>query len=165
MNKTIGFVALSIENDQQSKFILDTINRLSIAAPFLDHILFNSYYFSNITSFNSFATLHINEAKYFKGPIICFTLKDMIFLSDCISKQKIFICNNNEWTHSITNQPTDYLTMQLTRYNELYKYYVSSNDLLCTTSSVFKPLLDICWKSSVLLPESNPESIYEYIKL
>lgn len=165
MNKTIGFVALSIENDQQSKFILDTINRLSIAAPFLDHILFNSYYFSNITSFNSFATLHINEAKYFKGPIICFTLKDMIFLSDCISKQKIFICNNNEWTHSITNQPTDYLTMQLTRYNELYKYYVSSNDLLCTTSSVFKPLLDICWKSSILLPESNPESIYEYIKL
>ena len=165
MNKTIGFVALNIENDEQSKFILDTINRLSIAAPFLDHILFNSYYFSNITSFNSFATLHINEAKYFKGPLICFTLKDMIFVSDCISKQKIFICNAPEWTETINNQPKDNLTLRLTRHNELHKYYVENNDILCTTVKDFKPLLDICWKPSILLPDNTPESIYEHIKL
>lgn len=165
MNKTVGFLALNIENNEQSKFVLDTINRLSLAAPFLDHILFNSYYFSNITSFNYFATLHINEAKYFKGPIICFSLQDMIFLSGCISKQKIFLCNTNEWTSFVNQQPSDRQSLNLTKYQELNRYYNSNNDLLCTTIPEFKPLLDICWKPSVLLSSEHPEAIYEHIKL
>lgn len=164
MNKTIGFVALNIEDNEQSKLILDSIDRLSKAAPYLDHILFNTYYFTNLSSsFGSFATLHINEAKYFKGPLVCFTLKDMEFVSGCISNQKIFIANSAEWVPYTSDPNRDPMNQHLSRYDELRKLYVSENNLLCTNSSEIKGLLDICWKNSVLL--SPIESIYEYIKL
>jgi len=163
MNKTVGFVALSIEDTEQSKFILDSIDRLSRAAPYLDHILFNTYYFTNLSSFNNFATLHINEAKYFKGPLVCFTLKDMEFVSQCISNQKIFIPSNAEWLSFSQNPNSDPLNPNLSKYEELRKLYVTNNDLLCTISPDLKGLLDICWKNSILL--SPPESLYEYIKL
>jgi hypothetical protein len=163
MNKTLGFLALSIENTEQSKFVLETIDRLSKAAPFMDHILFNTYYFTHMSPFNNFATLHINEAKYFKGPIVCFTLKDMVFLTECISKQKIFLTNTDEWSTAIQAPRNNYQNDRLSQYKELYNLYVESNDLLCTTCSELHPLLDICWKKSLLL--SNVESIYEYIKL
>jgi hypothetical protein len=165
MNNTLGFLVTSIENNEQSKFILETINRLSLAGPFIDHVLFNSFYNHNITSFNHFATLHINEAKYFKGPMICFSLNDMIFLNECIAKQKIFWVAEIEWPSAINNQTNNYQSVKLKKYEELKKIYVDQNDILCSSSANLKNILDICWKSSLLIPDNTPEAIYEYIKL
>lgn len=167
MKQTLGFLATSIEDSTKSKFIIDIINKFSGFAPYLDHILFNSYYNILNRDINKFATLHLNEAKYFTGPIITFNLSDALFLKQCISKQKILFITEPEWVDSINlaNDGNSYEKTQLMQYRSLRDIYINSMDLLITNTQELKQLIDICWKPSVLITENEYEKIYENIQL
>ena len=163
MNNTLGFIALDIEDNPRSKFVVNMINNLSDSAPYMDHILFNSYYQFLPQESNKFATLHINEAKYFTGPLVAFSLKDAMFLKQCISNKKIFFIIEPEWTTSIHPKSENYESMKMMQYSTLRDVYVDSMDILCTNNSDLKNIIDICWKESFLIPDSACEKLYEQL--
>jgi hypothetical protein len=163
MNNALGFIAINIEDNPQSKFTVDMINKLSDSAPYMDHILFNSYYQFLPKESNRFATMHINEAKYFTGPLVAFSLKDALFLKQCISNKKIFFMIEPEWMKSIHVESENYENMKLMQYATLRDIYVDSIDILCTNNPDLKNIVDIAWKESVLVPDSECEKLYEYL--
>lgn len=163
MNNTLGFIALDIEDNPRSKFVVDMINKLSDSAPYMDHVLFNSYYQFLPKENNKFATLHINEAKYFTGPLVAFSLKDALFLKNCISNKKIFFIIEPEWAKTIHAQAENYENMKLMQYTALREIYVDSIDILCTNNPDLKNIIDICWKESFLIPDSACEKLYEHL--
>lgn len=165
MNKTLGFLSTNIEDSAQSKFIINTINALSDCAPYLDHVLFNSYYQILSQTPNRFATLHINEAKYFTGPLITFSLKDAVFLKQCISKQKIFFITEPEWLKAVHPSSENYETTQLMQYMTLRDIYVDSMDLLVTHNTNLQEIVSLCWKDSVFIDPNKYEQLYEHIQL
>lgn len=163
MNNALGFISLDIEDNPRSKFVVNMINNLSDAAPYMDHILFNSYYQFLPQENNKFATLHINEAKYFTGPLVAFSLKDAMFLKQCISNKKIFFIIEPEWTTSIHPKSENYESMKMMQYSTLRDVYVDSMDILCTNNPDLKNIIDICWKESFLIPDSECEKLYEQL--
>lgn len=165
MNKTLGFLSTSIDDSPQSKFIINTINSLSSSAPYLDHILFNSFYQASASTNNQFATLHINEAKYFPGPMITFSLKDALFLKQCISKQKIMFVLEPEWLTAVHPSSDNYENTQLMQYMTLRDVYVDSMDLLITHNPELKEIVSLCWKDPVLIDINKYEQLYEHIQL
>jgi hypothetical protein len=112
---------------------------------------------------NKFATLHINEAKYFTGPLVAFSLKDAMFLKQCISNKKIFFIIEPEWATSIHPKSENYESMKMMQYTTLRDIYVDSIDVLCTNNPELKNIIDICWKESFLIPDSECEKLYEHL--
>lgn len=165
MKNSIGFVVPSIEDDEKSNKILGIIDKISSSTPYLDCVVFNSFYSHYSPMINKFGVLHLNEAKFFLGPIIAFDLASMLFLKSCITSYKIFFPLELEWqkyvnfNHS-TNDP-DY--EKLSQYFGLRELYIN-NSLLITENPEHKKILDICWKESLMI-ENNYEKIFEHIKL
>jgi hypothetical protein len=167
MKKTIGFICPIIDETPHSSFIINYINQLSSIKPYMDFILFNSTYNRSDLLINKFGVLHLNEAKFFLGPMMAFDLTSMLFLKNCISNQKIFFDLDHEWTvktniENLTNNIDD---KKFLGYFDLKDMYVTSNDLLVINDEEYKNLTDSCWKTSILIKDSEYEKIFEHIKI
>jgi hypothetical protein len=166
MKNSIGFVVPSVEENEKSKNILNIIDRISSSTPYSDCVVFNSLYSNYSPMINKFGVLHLNEAKFFLGPMIAFDLASMLFLKSCVTSHKIFFPLELEWQKYVNfnhdvNDP-DY--EKLSQYFGLRELYVN-NSLLVTDNIEHKKILDLCWKESLIIENNNYEKIFEYIKL
>lgn len=151
-NNTIGFLIVDVKPEHHD--IISHINNISKSRPFVDCVLFNSNYNHLYMSINDFYTLHLNEAKYFRGPIIVFDHSSCEFLLNCISKQKIL------WMQeSIRNEI--FIDKD---FNDIYNKYSKLDTILCEDEETHK-ILNTLWKQSILLREINYEEIISNIQL
>ena len=151
-NNTIGFLIIDVRPDDQN--IINHINNLSKIRPFIDFVLFNSNYSHLYMSINNFYTLHLNEAKYFRGPIMVFDDKSCEFLLNCISKQKIL------WMQ----EPVTNKTIIDKDFHNTYNKYSKLDTIFCENEETHK-ILNTLWKQSILLEEIDYEQIISNIQL
>lgn len=153
MKHTLGFLSIEMNEDTESSFIVNYINNLALQYPYIDMILFNSVYKRVDESNNKFAVIHINEAKFFTGPIVAFNLKNMLFLKKCIGK-KIFYSLRPEWTATGN-----------VNYKDLKSLYSDSPDVLVIPSDQYKELYSLCWRDPIVMEPSDYEKVIEYAGL
>jgi hypothetical protein len=151
-NNTLGFLSIDIRPDHQE--LIDHINNLSSLRPFNDCVLFNNNYNHLYMYVNNFYTLHINEAKYFKGPIVVFDDISCDFLLNCISKQKIL------WMQ----EPIKDKKLFLNNYDVNYRKYSLLDTIICEDIETYN-ILKTLWKEPILLTEIDYEKILSNIQL
>lgn len=151
MNQSIGFLSIEIGTDTESNFIVNYINSLAANFPYTDMILFNSVYNRVDNSINRFSAIHINEAKFFTGPIIAFNLKNMLFLKHCIGK-KIFYALRPEW---------DALSKNI-NYQDLKSLYVDTPDVLFVPTEKDAEIFSLCWKEPIVLEPKDYLKVGDY---
>lgn len=151
MNQSIGFLAIELGTDTESNFIVNYINSLAAHFPYTDMILFNSVYNRVDNSINRFATIHINEAKFFTGPIIAFNLKNMLFLKHCIGK-KIFYALRPEWDGLAKN----------INYQDLKSLYVDTPDTLFVPTEKDAEIFSLCWREPIVLEPKDYSKVGDY---
>lgn len=153
MKQTLGFLSIEMNDDTESKFIVDYINNLALNYPYIDMILFNSVYKRADENSNKFAVIHINEAKFFTGPIIVFNLKNMLFLNKCIGK-KIFFSLRPEW-----------ISASNVNYKDLKNLYKDAPDILLIPTDKYKELYSLCWREPSVMEPSDYQKVIEYAGL
>lgn len=151
-NNTIGFLLIDVQPSHQD--ILNHINNISKLRPFIDCVLFNSNYNYLHMSINDFYILHLNEAKYFRGPIVVFDDKSCEFLLNCISKQKIL------WM----KDTIDIKSIVTADFNETYNKFSKLDTILCENEETYK-IINTLWKPSILLKEIDYEKIISNIQI
>lgn len=152
MKQSIGFLSIEIRNDPQSKFITNYINGFADAFPHLDVILFNSVYDKPDETINAFSLIHINEAKFFKPPIIAFNLKNMLFLQHCICK-KVFYSLQPEWLELSKN----------IHYADLKNLYETIPDVLLVPKPDIAELYELCWKKPIVAETNDYNKVVEHV--
>lgn len=151
-NNTIGFLIIDVQPTHQ--YLIDHINNMSKLMPFVDFVLFNSNYGYLSMSINNFYTLHLNEAKYFRGPLMVFDDNSCEFMINCISKQKIL------WMQEpLCNKPTfdGY-------FDDTYKKYQTIDTILCSDETT-NDIINTLWKPSILMKEPDYDKILSHIQL
>lgn len=154
MKSSIGFLSIEIGTDTQSNFIVNYINSIADHFPYTDMILFNSVYNRVDNSINKFSTIHINEAKFYTGPLVAFNLKNMLFLKHCIGK-KIFYALRPEWQALSKN----------INYNDLKSLYIETPDILFVPTEQDAEVFKLCWKEPIVLEPKDYEKVGRYAGL
>lgn len=159
MKKSIGFLVPVLNNDIHTQNILNCVSDIIVNKPYSDAIIFNIDNNADITTYGYFSIMHINEAKLFTGPMICFDLSSMKIMKHCISSQKIFVDKDLEWQTyvNLDKISTDMDGMYFASYENLYDLYVSSNDLLVTDKQENKEIIEVCWKDCLYSGENYGE--------
>jgi hypothetical protein len=154
MKQSIGFLSIEISDNTESNFIINYLNSLATKYPYTDMILFNSVYNKPSENLNKFSVLHINEARFFTGPIFAFNLKNMLFLKHCIGK-KIFYSLRPEWL--TLNKDINYM--------DLKSLYTDGCDTLIIPDQQYEELYSLCWKDPVVIEPSDYQKVMKYAKL
>ena len=95
----IGFYLLDVEQKNlKQQNILQAINELYEIRPHDNVILFNNR-FLTVDPNQKYYTLHINEAKYFKGILFVFDIKSaMLTKSFAAPRKQLLLVDNPEWS-------------------------------------------------------------------
>ena len=72
----IGFYIISADQSEQYTSIINTINDMVKNHPYDNIILFNNAY-NRIDEHKRFPIMALNQAKYFRGVLICFDIKSL----------------------------------------------------------------------------------------
>lgn len=149
--KTLGFLGIEIDDSPESSFIVNYINSFGEANPYIDLILFNSCYKRIDQGINRFATIHLNEAKFFTGPVMAFNLKNMLFLKHCIGK-KLFYSLRPEWAGLSKN----------INYQDLRSLYIDVPDVVFVPTVEEAEIFNLCWKEPVVMDPQEYNKVLEY---
>lgn len=151
MKQSLGFLAIEINTDSESDFIVNYINNISMTFPYVDLILFNSIYKRVDNSINNFSIMHVNEAKFFTNSIMTFNLKNMLFLKHCVGK-KLFYSLRPEWDSLAKN----------INYYDFKTLYVDAPDVLFVPTEQDAEIFKLCWKEPVVLDPRDYEKVGNY---
>ena len=135
----IGFYLLDVstENPHQ-QLILQSLNQLCKNRPYDNIVLFNNK-FHALDIDHKYYTLHISEAKYFKGLLFVFDVKSaMLTKTFPAPKKQILHVNNTVWSEK-RNIP----------YTFWSDIYMNNNFELITDNKDMYELCDTCWKTPI----------------
>lgn len=136
----LGFYLLNIEDSKFS--ILDAINNLCMKRPYDNIIIFNNDNKTVNHNIAKYYFLHINQAKYFSGPLFMFDIKSMLLAKTFPSPSKqILWVSTPEWA----NDPS-------MAYSFWYNIYMQDNIELVTDNEQLWSVIDLCWKT----PSTKP---------
>tara|TARA_B100000085_G_C18385779_1_gene448307 strand:- start:287 stop:763 length:477 start_codon:yes stop_codon:yes gene_type:complete len=135
----IGFYLLDVvANNTQHQDILKSINELCKLRPYDNIVLFNNK-FDAIDMDHKYYTLHISEAKYFKGILFVFDIKSaMLTKTFPAPKKQLLYLTEPEWA---SKKQIPY-TFWSSIYNNNDFELISSNEDLYE-------LCNICWKTPI----------------
>ncbi len=155
MTMNIGFYLLDVEQkNSKHQTILKAINKLYDIRPHDNIVLFNNK-FSMVDPEQKYYTLHINEAKYFKGILFVFDIKSaMLTKSFAAPRKQLLLIDRPEWSEK-RNIP--YLFWQHIYNNEKFE--------LLTSSDSMEKLCENCWRKPLYnLKDLNGEQINEVLQ-
>jgi len=135
----IGFYLLDINADnQEQQLVLKSINQLCKDRPYDNIVIFNNR-FDALDMDHKYYTLHISEAKYFKGLLFVFDIRSAILTRTFPAPTKqILYVSKNTWSEK-KNIP----------YKFWHDIYMDKNFELITDNQDMYELCDICWKTPV----------------
>jgi hypothetical protein len=135
----IGFYLLDITNQNpKHQQILSSINDLCSKKPYDNIVLFNNQ-FNTVDLDHKYYTLHISEAKYFKGILFVFDIKSAMLTRTFPAPQKqILFVDQIEWQEK-KNMP----------YKFWYDIYMNDNFELVTENTDMFNLCELCWKKPI----------------
>jgi hypothetical protein len=146
----IGFYLLDIEQtNKKHQAILKCINELYTIRPHDNIVLFNNK-FSSVDPEQKYYTLHISEAKYFKGILFVFDIKSaMLTKSFPAPKKQILFIDKLEWSEK---RDIPYM---------FWKHIYNHEDFeLITANETMEKLCDNCWRKPLSnLKDLNGEQI------
>ena len=151
----IGFYILDISaNNAKHQDLLNCINQLCERRPFDNIVLFNNK-FDAIDVYHKYYTLHISEAKYFKGILFVFDVKSAMVTKTFPAPKKQFLyVDKAEWSDKKDVPYTFWASI----YNNIDFELISANEEL-------NQLCDICWKTPVnIIEKFNGKDIDNIIK-
>lgn len=136
----IGFYLLNINDAKFS--ILEAINNLCIKRPYDNIIIFNNENKTINHDIPKYYFLHINQAKYFSGPLFIFDVKSTLLTKTFPGpKKQILWVTNPEWS----NDPS-------VSYAFWYNIYMANNIDLVTSDTQLWDIIDLCWKTPSIKP-------------
>ena len=132
----IGFYLLDVNaNNSHHKAILNSINELCKLKPYDNIILFNNK-FDAFDIDHRYYTLHISEAKYFKGLLFVFDIRSaMVTKTFPAPHKQLLYINEAEW-HGKRQVPYAF-------WNSIYN---NEDFELITANKDLYELCNICWK-------------------
>ena len=151
----IGFYVLDIEQqNQKQQTILKCINELYSIRPHDNIVLFNNK-FASVDPNQKYYTLHISEAKYFKGVLFLFDIKSaMLTKSFPTPSKQILLVDKPEWSEK-TDVPYSF-------WKHIYNH---ENFELLTSSDSMAKLCENCWRKPLCnLKDLNGEQINEVLQ-
>lgn len=151
----IGFYLLDVTaNNTHHQAILSSINELCVLRPYDNIVLFNNK-FDAVDIDHKYYTLHISEAKYFKGIIFVFDIKSAMLTKTFPAPQKqLLYLNEAEWA---SKKQIPYAFWN-SIYNNADFELIAANEDLYELSSV-------CWKEPIdTIEKLNGELINNVIQ-
>lgn len=144
----IGFYITNIEGSNKDQ-LLECVNNYVENNPYDNVVVFNDV-FNAITN-NKFYTLHISHAKYFKGTLFIFDIKDATIVNTFPApKRKIFFATQAYWQNN--------KMVQYAAWNQIFNN--SDMDIVVNNESMFD-VYKMCWKEPIHIV---PKISYEEIK-
>lgn len=134
----IGFYLLNITNQNpKHQNILASLNALCQHRPYDNIVLFNNQ-FNSVDLNHRYYTLHISEAKYFKGILFIFDVQSALLTRTfpAPSKQILYL-DQADWQNK--NMP----------YKFWYDVYMHPSFELVTTNKDMYELCKLCWKEPI----------------
>lgn len=151
----IGFYLLDVEqNNSNHQTILKMINQLYDIRPHDNIVLFNNK-FATVDPDQKYYTLHMSEAKYFKGILFIFDIKSaMLTKSFAAPRKQLLLVDKCEW---VEKKNIPYVFWQHIYNNENF-------ELLTANDSMAK-LCENCWRKPLCnLQDLNGEEINEALQ-
>ena len=151
----IGFYLLDVEQKNlKQQNILQAINELYEIRPHDNVILFNNR-FLTVDPNQKYYTLHINEAKYFKGILFVFDIKSaMLTKSFAAPRKQLLLVDNPEWSEK--------KDIPYTFWKNIYD---NENFELLTSNDSMAKLCENCWRKPLCnLKELNGEQLDEVLQ-
>jgi hypothetical protein len=145
----IGFYLLDVDSSSYHRQILKAINDLCQLRPVDNIVLFNNQ-FNTIDLEQKYYILHINQAKFFKGPLFVFGTKASMLTNTfpCPTKQILYM-QTPEWS--------EHPELPFTAWSNIY---LNDNTYLLTDNIDTHNLIKICWKEPLPLINSiNAEAL------
>ena len=135
----IGFYLLDITNQNpKHQSILASINNLCQNRPYDNIVLFNNQ-FNSVDVNHKYYTLHISEAKYFKGILFVFDIKSALLTKTFPApKKQILIVDQVEWQIK-NNMP----------YKFWHDVYMNDSFELVTENKDMFEICKLCWKEPI----------------
>jgi len=140
----IGFYAVDISSDNPDDFKkIESLNKLCELRPYDNIVLFNNS-FKYIDRQPKYYTVHISEAKYFKGVLFLFDTKSaLLTLTFPAPTKQILFANDLQWQED-TRFP----------YSFWHNIYMNENIELISTNKKADDLCKICWKNPLAYIEN-----------
>jgi hypothetical protein len=132
----IGFYLIDINHNNESDIRkIQSLNNLCKLRPYDNIVLFNSQ-FNAVDTDSRYYTLHISEAKYFKGFLFLFDVKSaLLTLNFPAPKKQILFLDSIDWQHD-----------HKFPYSFWHNIYMNDNIELISTTKEINDLCKICWK-------------------
>lgn len=134
----LAFYLIRADHSEKCNNIITVLNDMVDQNPYDNIILFNSQY-DRTDNNKKFPIIHINQAKYFRGTLICFDIKSAMITKTFPSpKNQILYIDDLSWTndHSI---PVMFWK----------SIYDNNNIHLIAKDESIADLLDICWSRPI----------------
>lgn len=151
----IGFLILDVNvQNQKHVKLLKSINELCKIRPYDNIVLFNNK-FEFVDTDHKYYTLHMSQAKYFKGLLFIFDIRTAMITKtfDVPSKQLLFV-DHPDWP-----EKTD---IPYTFWKDIYMK--DSLEIIAENQEVFD-LCNLCWKEPVAqISNFEPKDINDVIQ-
>ena len=151
----IGFYLLDVDvQNQKQTMILNSINALCTARPYDNIVLFNNR-FNTIDVGHKYYTLHISEAKFFKGVLFVFDIKSALLTKTFPApKKQILHISENIWSEK---KDIPYKFWESIYMNNKFELIADNQDMF--------ELCDICWKTPLSTVQNfQPKDIENVIQ-
>jgi hypothetical protein len=152
MYNDVGFVLLKLLNNNIYDNILQCLKSVSLARPYSQVVIFNSY--SEKAETLNLPILHLKQCKFFTGTLFLFDLPSVILTSTFPNiTNRILYIGDTPWTQS-----------PATTHKEWTSLYNQSNlDFIVQTQELYD-IYSICWKQPLTISENlNYEQIKSFI--
>jgi hypothetical protein len=142
-----------VQNQKQT-MILNSINALCTARPYDNIVLFNNR-FNTIDVGHKYYTLHISEAKFFKGVLFVFDIKSALLTKTFPApKKQILHISENIWSEK---KDIPYKFWESIYMNDRFELIADNQDMF--------ELCDICWKTPLATIQNfQPKDIENVIQ-
>lgn len=152
MTNDLGFLILSIENNEMFHNLLSSIKSFIDKNPYKQICVFNSSS-DKVNTFNV-PLLHVKQAKFFYGDIIVFDLLSLMLIKNFPNiKNKYFFVNSIPWENNGFS------------FNEWKSLIEQENLSIIAQNQTVYDIFEICWKQPIGIGESfNYETISKLIR-
>jgi hypothetical protein len=149
----IAFYLINADHSDKCNRIIDILNDMIDQHPYDNIILFNSQ-FNRTDSNKKFPIIHLNQAKYFRGKLVCFDIKSAMVTKTFPSPEKqILYVDELSWSNDHTIPVMFW-----------HGIYVNPDIKLIARNKEIEDLLSICWSQPIATIENiNAKELYDVI--
>jgi len=151
----IGFYIIDCDNSSKNNKLIEILDNMISENPYDNIILFNNRY-RRVDAKKKFPILHLSQAKYFRGTLICFDIRSLSLARTFPGpNQHIFCCDSPEWTMDPMGKAIMWKNLYENEEIKIITYEKEMNDLL-----------SLCWdtKNLTYLTDFNAKELYGAIQ-